>query len=357
MSKKKPKTLPEKITIPARHHWPKILLIVGVLAILVGVIYWFAIKSHQPEQPAQEEEVRLAASINGSMVPEEKAQLRPLAVVIENSPEARPQSGLSDAEIVYEAVAEGGITRFLAIFQAREPESIGPVRSARPYYNFLANVWGGGLVHSGGSEQALAELSSGVHKQVYDINEFFYGKYFSRDSSRLAPHNLYTTPTKLRELLEDKKQTAWQPMTIWQFENTPTDQLATEVTQITIPFSGDLFRVNYLYDSTTNSYLRSVASRAHTDRNNSQQISAKNILIHLTDITLNDDELGTMTIRLTGNGPCYLFASGKFQECRWRYENSRHIYTDTEGNPLKLQTGQTWVEIFPRDRQSQLVWN
>jgi hypothetical protein len=277
--------------------------------------------------------------------------------VIENSPEARPQSGLSDAEIIYETLAEGGITRYLAIFQSRTPDSIGPVRSARPYFNFLTNMWGGAMVHSGGSKEALSELSSGVHKKLYDVNEFFYGKTFSRNPARSAPHNLYTTPQLLRKLLEDKEQTQWVPIAIWDFENTPTDQLALDVTKISIPFSFELFRSSYEYDPNTNSYKRFLNGKPHIDHNNQHQLSAKNVLVHLTDITPTGDELLTVNIRLTGSGPCYLFASGKFQECRWRYENGKHIYTDMDGNPLKLQTGQTWVEIFPRNKQSSISWN
>ncbi|HMR55180.1 MAG TPA: DUF3048 domain-containing protein [Candidatus Doudnabacteria bacterium] len=354
--KKNIPTQPLKITLPKHRRWPKILLIIVVLGVIGGGIWWYIQKSANPEQ-APEEVVVLAPTINGNMVPEADANKRPLAVVIENSPDARPQSGLEDTELVYEMVAEGGITRFLAIFQSREPKSIGPVRSARPYYNFLANIWGAAMVHSGGSTQALSELSSGVHRNLYDINEFFFGKYFNRDSTRSAPHNLYTTPQNLREVLEDKEETDWDTRTLADFENTPTDQLVAEITNITIPFSLGAFTARYEYDGSTNSYKRFISGEPHLDRNSGQQLSAKNVLIQLTDVTPNGDELLTVSIRLTGSGPCYLFASGKFQECRWSYENGRHVYRDLEGNPLKLQSGPTWIGVFPRDRQSQITWN
>ena len=347
---------PNKITIPAHRRWPKLLLIIAILGVIGGGIWWLTQTESSTEQ-TEEEIVVLASSINGNMVEEKLAKQRPLAVVIENSPGARPQSGLEDAEIVYEMVAEGGITRYLAIFQTREPKSIGPVRSARPYYNFLANIWGAAMVHSGGSTQALSELSSGVHRNLYDINEFFFGKYFTRDNTRTAPHNLYTTPQNLRDVLADKNQMDWDSRTLGEFQNTPTDQLVAEVTNITIPFSLGAFQARYEYDGSTNSYKRFLSGQPHLDRNSGQQLSAKNVLIQLTDITPNGDELLTVSIRMTGNGPCYLFASGKFQECRWSYENGRHVYRDLEGNPLKLQSGPTWVGVFPRDKQSQIIWN
>lgn len=355
--KTSPVQSPNKITIPQHRRWPKLLLIMVVLAGVSGAIWLLTKKEPSRNEQTETNTATLAPSINGNLVEESLAKQRPLAVVIENSPEARPQSGLGDAEIVYEMVAEGGITRFLAIFQSREPKSIGPIRSARPYYNFLANLWGGALVHSGGSKQALSELASGIYRDLYDINEFFFGKYFTRDSSRSAPHNLYTTTQSLKTLLKEKEQTKWDPKTLADFQNTPTDQLVAEVTNITIPFSLGAFQVRYEYDGTTNSYKRFIAGQPHLDRNSGQQLSAKNVLIQLTDITPNDDELLTVSIRLTGNGPCYLFSSGKFQECRWSYENGRHVYRDLEGNLLKLQAGPTWIAVFPRDRQNLITWN
>jgi hypothetical protein len=343
-------------TIPKRRRGRKIFIFMLILAIIGAGAWWF-FRSDDAPIIGQEPE-KLVPSINGTMVTEDKAALRPLAVVIENSPEARPQSGLTDAELVYETVAEGGITRFLVVFQTRQPKEIGPVRSARPYFNTIANSWHAALVHVGGSKQALTELASGVHKYLYDINEFYFGEYFYRDKTRFAPHNLYTTEGQMRDLLADEQETTWQPISMWEFQNTPTDQLVPEVTKFTIPFSSKAFEVSYEYDPTTNSYKRLIATQPSLDRNNNLQVSPSNVIIFLTDISLNaNDDLGTMNIKLTGTGPCYLFSAGKFKECRWTYENGKHIFTDTEGVPLKLQTGQTWIEIFPRNRQSQITWS
>lgn len=346
----------QKITIPKSHRTRKVIIALLILGAIGGGIWWFTQDDSNNDVTVTPEEVKVPA-INGNMVPKDKAEERPLAVVIENSPEARPQSGLSDAEIVYETVAEGGITRFLAVFQTREPKEIGPVRSARPYFNTLANMWGAALIHSGGSKEALSELNSGVHDNLYDVNEFFFGKYFTRDKTRTAPHNLYTTREQINDLLNSKEERGWIPVSVWEFETVPTDQLAPEITNITIPFSFTLFEAKYQFDPTTNSYKRLLNGQAHKDRNNDLQISPTNILIHLADISPTGDELLTVNIKLNGNGPCYLFTAGKFKECRWSFENGKHVYKDLDGNPLKLQPGQTWIEIFPRDKQSELTWN
>lgn len=344
------------ITIPKTNPWRKMIILLLILAAVAGGVVWWLNNDDSADEQTKQEEIKQPA-INGVLVSESLAKTRPIASVIENSPEARPQSGLTDADLVYETVAEGGITRFLAVFQSRNPKEIGPVRSARPYFNAIANTWGAAMLHSGGSKAALSELNAGVHKDLYDINEFYFGKYFSRDKIRQAPHNLYTTREKINQLLEDKDQTDWQPISMWQFETVPTDQLVPEITTLTIPFSSPLFEAKYEFDPTTNSYKRSINNQPHTDRNNDLQISPTNIIVLLTDISPTGDELLTMNIRLDGSGPCYLFTAGKFKECRWEYSNDKHIYTDTDGNPLKLQPGQTWVEIFPRDQQSKLTWN
>lgn len=345
-----------KITIPEAKPWKKIIFLLALLTTVVGIVVWWVKSDQTSTEQVQETEIKQPA-INGVLVPEQLAKTRPIASVIENSPEARPQSGLTDADLVYETVAEGGITRFLAVFQSRSPKEIGPVRSARPYFNAIANTWGAALLHSGGSKQALSELSAGVHKNLYDINEFYFGKYFNRDKTRQAPHNLYTTREKINELLTEKDQTDWQAVSMWQFETIPTDQIAPEITTLTIPFSYPLFEAKYEFDPTTNSYKRFVDNQPHTDRNNDLQISPTNVIVLLTDISPTGDELLTMDIRLSGRGPCYLFTAGKFKECRWEYSNAKHVYIDTDGNPLKLQPGQTWIEIFPRDQQSKLTWN
>lgn len=336
------------------------IIIIILLAAVIGFTGWRAYKAFGPKSDRSktgQEQPQQLPSINGNLVEPDKAGLRPVAVVIENHSDARPQSGLTDAEIVYETLAEGGITRFLAIFQTREPKEIGPVRSARPYFAFLANMWHAPFVHSGGSATALQQLEDGVYKNLFDVNEFYYGKYFTRSTARQAPHNLYTTLQLQRDNLDAKKQTDWNSMNIWTTQNTPTDQLKQEITKITLPFSVASYEASYVYDPATNSYMRSIAGKAAIDKNNTLQISPKNILVMLTDITPNNDEKLTVDIRLTGSGPCYLFNTGTFRQCKWEYKDGKHAYTNQDGSELKLEAGQTWVEIFPRDKQNDIKWN
>src|SRR5258708_23201857 len=138
------------------------------------------------------------AAINGEMVSPAQVQ-RPFVVVIENFLDSRPQSGLSQADIVYEALAEGGITRFLAVFQSQNAASIGPVRSARTYFNDWAQELGAIYAHVGGNSDALYYIKKGI-PGVSDADQFFNDPYFKRISSRPLPLNTYTSSDKLLAL-------------------------------------------------------------------------------------------------------------------------------------------------------------
>lgn len=336
------------------------IAVVILLAVAVALTGWriWQTTQNDPSKLNAPEEIKVNPSINGTMVEQKKSELRPVAVIIENHADSRPQSGLSEADIVYETLAEGGITRFLALFQTGDPKEVGPVRSARPYFNFLANMWGSPLVHAGGSKQALSELNSGVYKNLFDINEFFYGDYFYRDTERYAPHNLYTTiGNDLRKLLQKKKESPWVERTMFETQITPPEQIVPEITTVVIPFSTDNYEASYQYDPGNNSYRRFIKNIASIDRNNERQIAPKNVLVMLTDISVNPaDDLGTLNIKLNGTGPCFLFSNGKFRQCQWEYRDGRHQYSDSEGKPLKFEAGQTWIEIFPRNRQNDIKW-
>ncbi len=330
-----------------------------ITVLILGWALWQILPhtANSPESTNQSSNEQKYESINGTLVSENISQQKPLAVVIENHPSSRPQSGLSDADLVYETLAEGGITRFLAIFQTKQIDKIGPVRSARSYFASIANSLNALFAHAGGSDQALAELSANKYPNLLDINQFTYGDYFNRDSSRQAPHNLYTSSQSLNSILNKNSSNNWNKIKLFNFKATATSDLKTEVTNITLPFSTDQFKVSYKFDPTTNSYLRSVNNQPQIDKNNNQQISTKNILVQLANITPNDDEKGTVDINLKTSGPCYLFHAGIYESCTWKYVDSKVIFTKNDGTDLFLEPGQTWIEIFPRNKQNEIKWN
>lgn len=337
-------------------RWPIIVLLIIAAA---GGIIW-QIKSHKsavPENNNNNQPV-LKPAIDGEIVAENLASRRPIAVMIENHPDSRPQSGLSEADVVYETLAEGGITRHMALFQTHEPESIGPIRSTRPYFNFLASQWAAVLVHAGGSSEALQELSTNAYPNVSDADQFFNDKYFQRSSDRFPPHNLYSSYQQLAQLVKDKKFAEWKAGSYWSFAPIPTDQLKTAVTHITIPFSTKSYLVNYDFDGSTNTYKRSIGDVAVIDANNRAQISPKNIIVQFADsFAVQAATEGGIDFNLDSSGTIDLFTGGDIVTGTWKYQNSKISYYDKSGNPLIIQPGQTWIEIVPNNIKSQVTWH
>lgn len=141
------------------------------------------------------------APYTGVEVAKEVLDKIPYMAIIENSQAARPQSGLYAADMVFETLAEGGIPRFIALYQSEDSQKIGPIRSARPYFIDITREYNLPFAHCGGSEEALQAIN---RDKLMGMNEFYNGSFFWRDKERIAPHNLYTSSEKLRALVKSK---------------------------------------------------------------------------------------------------------------------------------------------------------
>ncbi len=339
----------------------KIIIIAAIIIAIGGTVFFWQQKLKQEVKKielAQENEIKFPA-INGVIVPESIAKTRPLAVVIENHTNSRPQSGITDADFVYETLTEGGITRFLAIYQTRQPQEVGPVRSARPYFNFLANQWSAGYAHVGGSTEALNELSSNVHKNLNDINQFFYGDYFYRSKDRPAPHNAYTKIELLRKLMQEKKWDSWKPFRFAEFSVTPTDQLQLTTTEITAKFFDANYTAVFTYDPTTNSYKRTNGGKLSKDKNNDQQISPMNVLVQFVeDYSVPLETTTGLGLRLEKSGRSVLFNNGTSTNGTWSYSSSSGTttYAGPENQPMKFAPGQTWIILMPKSLTNNITW-
>lgn len=337
----------------------KIIIIAVIIVAAVGTIFFWQHKLKEQireEQQAQESEIRLP-SISGVPVNETTAKTRPLAVVIENHTNSRPQSGLTDADFIYETLAEGGITRFLAIYQTRQPKEIGPVRSARPYFNFLANYWNAAYAHVGGSTIALNELNSNVYRKLDDINQFFYGDYFYRAKDRPAPHNAYTSVELIRQLMSDKKWDNWQPFKFADFASTSTDQLQLATTEISAKFFAANYAVKFTYDPTTNSYKRTNGGEPAIDKNNNLQISPMNVLVQFVeDYSVPLETTTGLGLHLEKGGSAVLFNNGTATSGNWSYSNGAVSYTASDNQPFKFTPGQTWIILMPKSLTNNITW-
>jgi len=294
-------------------------------------------------------ETRVEAPLTGELVDPSGADKRVLAVVIENSPEARPQSGYNDADIVYETLAEGGITRTLALFQSKSSKEIGPVRSARDYFIEWLSEFNGIFAHVGGSTPALAIISSA---KIPDLNQFYNGSYYWRSNNRYAPHNVYTTTEKLyAAATANSLSTTGAPKPLsFKKETDEKDRPASQV--VTVNFSGPLFQVVYRYDPKTNTYARSNAGVAFKDANTGVQIAPKNVIVEYTSVVPYINEDGAQGVHIgTTSGRGVFFQDGIATEITWSKSSrsARTIYKDVSGKEMQFNRGQTWIEVAPAD--------
>lgn len=293
----------------------------------------------------EKKEELVRAPISGRMVTKALAARRPIAVVVENHPDARPQSGLSQASMVIETLAEGGITRFLAIFQEEDVPEIGPVRSARPYFVDWAFGYKALFAHVGGNSNALSMIRS---LKVYDLNQFSFGSFFWRDRTRYAPHNVYTTTDKLRAAAKTRNYPLEDPSTpAFSFKDDIKEEERPQNFSFRVGFDSR-FAVTYSYLRADNFFYRSIAGVKHTDRKSGEQIKAKNVIVCFSDIRPSRSSIGEqmMDIRTTGSGKAVIFVDGTRSQGTWKREkNAIMRFYDATGSEVKLNGGTTWVDF------------
>ncbi|MFH1171657.1 MAG: DUF3048 domain-containing protein [bacterium] len=291
--------------------------------------------------------------LDGEPLPAGSAQPYPVGVMIENLAQVRPQAGLADASIVYETLAEGGATRFLALFEGPGDhlEKIGPVRSARPYYLEWNSEVDALHAHAGGSPEALQEISG---FSIKDLNGIAHGaKYFFRDHTIAAPHNLFTSSDLLTRALADIGLAAATPtFTSWQYkDDPPIAARPADGAYAKADFSGRTYAVEYRYARATNDYARLNAGVPHTDALTGQQIHVKNVILQIIPKILDVGEKGRLTLDVTGTGKALLFIDGGANVGTWSKKDrtSRTDFFFEDGKPAVFTRGSTWVEVTPED--------
>lgn len=301
---------------------------------------------------------KLPRVIDGVKVERGKENFLPVAIMIENAAfgGVRPQAALQEASIVYEALAEGGITRFMAVYASGEPlVKIGPVRSARPYYVDWAEEYKGVYIHAGGSPQALQKIAAS--SEFRDINQVAGQQaYFYRDSQAQArEHGLFTTTELIAYALRDYQLSdAHGSFVPWAFQEKQAelDDRPSDVGAITIPFSTASYEVVYTYDREKNVYMRSHGTTPHVDQLTGTQIEVKNIAVQYVDTGILEASSGRLRMTTVGEGNAVIFYNGTAHEAKWKKEteNGRTVFTDLEGNAIEFIPGNIWVEAVPSDR-------
>jgi len=290
---------------------------------------------------------RVPRLLDGLMVELGQENKLPVAVVFDNFPGA-PRPTLASASIVYEMPVEGGLTRFLAIFdQANLPEAAGPIRSARPYSAEVAEEYKSLYTHAGGSPDALFKLKQKFYK-VINLDEISWqGKYFWRDPSQSAPHNLYIKKEGLINFLDENKIFNQADFSGWYYGAgiRLSDQ---EAENIKINFS-PIAESNWQYNEGQKKYQYLQNNKNYRDKNN-QEILVDNIIIQYAPITILD-EIGRRQIKLTGQGEALIFQQGKVVKGKWIKEAGRTKFYNQAGEEIIFISGKTWVSVVSLTNQ------
>ncbi|MFC4778144.1 DUF3048 domain-containing protein [Paenibacillus sp. GCM10023252] len=286
-----------------------------------------------------------AAPLTGIRQQEEPAG-RPYAVMINNFAAARPQSGLSEADIVWEVLAEGGITRLVAIFQSKAAGdfNIGPIRSIRPYLIELGETYGAVLVHAGGSNDAYAILR-GQKKAYLDEITNAGGAYW-RSKERKAPHNLYSNLERLHTAADKKGYSNELPIPAYTFTDGLTPPAGVPASEVNISFLLQSYQVNYTYDSEAHLYKRSLGDQPHIDLNTGEPLTAANLVVLGANHRTLDGE-GRLSVDLSSGGKAILFQLGTAVEAEWVRSPDGLIRIVKDGTELPFATGKTYYHIVP----------
>lgn len=334
----------------------KIILgvIIGLVVILIATGVWAYVryknKGGSSVIPVKFSDTNVVCQLDGTRVPEEMATRHPLAVMVENHTQARPQAGIDKASVVYETIAEGGITRFMLVYGCYDADKVGPVRSARTYFIDWAEEYNAFYAHAGGAQNALTKI---VDDNVLDLNHNSTA-FWRQNDGRALEHTLYTTTPKLYQYAQDKGYDVnSSSFTAFKFKDDAAETARpTEEKTYDVNFSSALYNVQWKYNPTTNTYLRYLAGQPHKDEVTDKQLEAKNVVI--ATYTRRAVESGGKTVydmTTIGSGEAKILMDGVVITGTWKKEKAgqRTLFYDGNGKEIKFNAGQTWIEAINPD--------
>jgi len=292
-------------------------------------------------------------TIDGLPAAEGINNLLPLAVVIENIVSVRPQSGLAAASLVYEALAEGGITRFLAVYSGAQASEIGPVRSARVYHLDWVSELDALFAHCGGDPYALGLIAG---YGIKDFDQMYNGTFYWRKPALSAPHDLFTAS----EYLDQGRQSeGWEDQgnfVPWLFkEERPLAERPENVRDIEVGFLGQGYKVTWQYDRENNFYRRLNGGVPHIDKNTGKQITAKNVVVQFMVAKLKDAgaAAGRLGMHTIGGDQALIFRDGEVVPGIWKkkYREDRTRFYTSDWQEIEFNPGTTWIEVLPPERE------
>ncbi|WP_432664596.1 DUF3048 domain-containing protein [Wukongibacter baidiensis] len=308
------------------------------------------IKEDEEDKDTEEEiidlENKVKSPLTGMYIDKERLNDRPIAVMLDNYYKARPQAGLSEADIVYEILAEGNITRYLAIIYTNKPETIGPVRSARPYFLDKALEYDPLYVHVGGSEQAKSDIKS---LKMADIDGLSSGgDIFWRKKHKPIPNNMYTNYAAIMKQSKRRKYNKNGNFETLQFNEKDMEIEGKELNEIKIPYRDKKYSSGFKYNKEDGLYYRYVNNKPHLDETSKIHLTAKNVIVQYAGQRVIDS-VGRLEMNLIGSGKGLYITNGKAMEVSWKKPSRRELtrFYDSNGNEISLNPGITWFQVVP----------
>ena len=324
----------------------KIFLIFLVLVVLIGAGAYFSLGNKEVKKKVEEKIVKKLKIVD------ENSKSRPIAVMINNNHQAWPHSGLQDAYLTYEIIAEGGITRLMAIFKDQDTSKIGSVRSARPYYLDYALENDAIFVHYGWSEEAKADITS---LGVDNINGLTVSSVFWRDTNlnKATEHTVFTSMEKIKKYAKEEgydRNTNKDLLLNYSVDEIDISKKegAQKADKVYIRYSY-YTDTTYEYDEQNKVYKRSMSGQAHVDDKTGKQYTVKNIIV--TPISnYAYDSYGRQTLENIGSGDGYFITDGYAVPITWEKESreSQTVYRYKDGKEIKVNDGNTYIQIQPK---------
>lgn len=293
-----------------------------------------------------EEELNYSLPFTGEKVAEEPTQ-RPIIVTINNQIEARPQSGIGSADMIFEMLAEGEATRLLALYQSELPETLGPIRSARTYFIEVADGFDAFYVAHGYSPDAYKMLRANV---IDNVNGMQYdGIYFNRAAHRKAPHNSYLSKENLEAVAAklgiSLEANDFVPYSF--YENEENVKMGMDASLVNVRLSNAKDYISrYDYKTDGGFYERTQGSNITTDEITGEPIEISNLLFLEIPHRIVDNE-GRRVLDLKVGGKAYVAQQGVIREVAWENRDGQLVTIENDGSDVLLVPGQTWVHFVP----------
>lgn len=336
-----------------RKHKIIVSILIGVIVVGIALGTWLIVRGKSGNNlsvPVTFSNTKTECKLDGTYTTKELANRHPLAIMIENHPEARPQAGLNKASIIYEAIAEGGITRFMAVYGPENADKVGPVRSARVYFIDWAEEYNAFYAHAGGAQNALTKI---VEDNVLDLNHNTTA-FWRQQDGRALEHTLYTSTIKLYEYAAnqgyDVNSSNFTPQKFK--DDLIADQRVTSQGAV-INFSSESYKIEWKYNKDKNIYMRYMAGASHNDEVTKDQLSAKNVVIQVVSRqAVKSGGKTVYTMGTVGSGEATVLMDGKAVKGTWKKDkagSTRTMFYDSNGKQISFNRGAMWIEVVNPD--------